>query len=142
MSALLEQVLALELSAFAIIHRPESGSPGTLDILTGQVTEYKSLDDIPLADDSGPGPALDTLVLVPYRQLADRGFAARDDATPLLAMSLTARDTVPVAEALAGFRRSRRNWPMDTSTWTTTPMRRWCARSSPRRSAPARAPTS
>ncbi|MGI5403685.1 anthranilate synthase family protein [Streptomyces sp. CA-135486] len=103
MSALLEQVLALELPAFAIIHRPESGSPGTLDILTGQVTEYKSLDDIPLADDSGPGPALDTLVLVPYRQLADRGFAARDDATPLLAMSLTARDTVPVAEALAGF---------------------------------------
>ncbi|MER6618566.1 anthranilate synthase family protein [Streptomyces xantholiticus] len=103
MSALLEQVLALELPAFAIIHRPECGSPGTLDLLTGQVTEYKSLDDIPLADDSGPGPVLDTLVLVPYRQLADRGFAARDDATPLLAMSLTARDTVPVAEALAGF---------------------------------------
>ncbi|MFH8395037.1 anthranilate synthase family protein [Streptomyces sp. NPDC018036] len=103
MSALLEQVLALELPAFAIIHRPESGSPGTLDVLTGQVTEYKSLDDIPLADDSGPGPALDTLVLVPYRQLADRGFAARDDATPLLAMGLTARDTVPAAAALAGF---------------------------------------
>jgi len=103
MSALLEQALALELPAFAIIHRPESGSPGTLDILTGQVTEYKSLEDIPLADDSGPGPALDTLVLVPYRQLADRGFAARDDATPLLAMSLTARDTVPVAEALGRF---------------------------------------
>ncbi|MCX4884033.1 anthranilate synthase family protein [Streptomyces sp. NBC_00847] len=103
MSALLDQVLALELPAFAIIHRPESGSAGTLDVLTGQVTEYKSLDDIPLADGSGPGPALDTLVLVPYRQLADRGFAARDDATPLLAMSLTARDTVPVAEALAGF---------------------------------------
>jgi phenazine biosynthesis protein phzE len=103
MSALLEQVLALELPAFAIIHRPESGSPGRLDILTGQVTEYKSLDDIPLSHDCGPGPALDTLVLVPYRQLADRGFAARDDATPLLAMSLTARDTVPVAEALARF---------------------------------------
>ncbi|MFD5634714.1 anthranilate synthase family protein [Streptomyces sp. NPDC127077] len=103
MSALLEQVLALEVPAFAIIHRPESGSPGTLDVLTGQVTEYKTLDDIPLADDPGPGPALDTLVLVPYRQLADRGFAALDDATPLLAMSLTARDTVPVAEALAGF---------------------------------------
>ncbi|MFF3451656.1 anthranilate synthase family protein [Streptomyces sp. NPDC002667] len=103
MSALLEQVLGLELPAFAIIHRPESGSPGTLDVLTGQVTEYKSLDDIPLADDSGPGPALDTLVLVPYRQLADRGFAARDDATPLLAMSLTARDTVPAGAALAGF---------------------------------------
>ncbi|MGW1728280.1 anthranilate synthase family protein [Streptomyces sp. NPDC002306] len=103
MSALLERVLALEVPAFAIIHRPESGSPGTLDVLTGQMTEYKSLDDIPLADDSGPGPALDTLVLVPYRQLADRGFAALDDATPLLAMSLTARDTVPVAAALAGF---------------------------------------
>ncbi len=103
MSALLEQALALELPAFAIIHRPESGSPGTLDVLTGPVTEYKSLEDIPLADDSGPGPALDTLVLVPYRQLADRGFAARDDATPLLAMSLTARDTVPVAEALGRF---------------------------------------
>ncbi|MFF3890479.1 anthranilate synthase family protein [Streptomyces sp. NPDC001914] len=103
MSALLEQVLALDLPAFAIIHRPESGSPGTLDVLTGQVTEYKTLDDIPLADDSGPGPALDTLVLVPYRQLADRGFAARDDATPLLAMNLTGRDTVPVAEALARF---------------------------------------
>lgn len=103
MSALLERVLALEVPAFAIIHRPESGSPGTLDVLTGQMTEYKSLDDIPSANDSGPGPALDTLVLVPYRQLADRGFAALDDATPLLAMSLTARDTVPVAAALAGF---------------------------------------
>ncbi|MFG3284224.1 anthranilate synthase family protein [Streptomyces sp. NPDC048111] len=103
MSALLDQVLGLELPAFAIIHRPESGTPGTLDVLAGRVSEYASLADIPVADGSGPGPALDTLVLVPYRQLAERGFAARDDGTPLLAMDLTARDTVPLAEALARF---------------------------------------
>jgi 2-amino-4-deoxychorismate synthase len=103
MSALLERVLALKPPAFAIIHRPESGTPGTLDVLAGQVTEPTSLADVPLADVSGPGPAHDVLVVVPYRQLAERGFAAPDDATPLIAMTVTDHDVVPVTAALARF---------------------------------------
>ncbi len=103
MSALLERVLALQPGAFAIIHRPEISTPGTLDVLVGHVTEPTSLADIPLADVSGPGPAHDVLVVVPYRQLAERGFAASDDATPLIAMTVTDHDAVPLAAALARF---------------------------------------
>jgi 2-amino-4-deoxychorismate synthase len=100
---LLDRVLALEPAAFAIMHRPESGAPDAVDVLVGAVTRPASLADIPLASLAGPaaGPAHEMLVVVPYRQIAERGFAAAEDGAKLLAMPITEQDTVPVAEVLA-----------------------------------------
>lgn len=100
---LLDRVLALEPPAFALVHRPESGAPGTLDILVGEVTLPASLADVPLVAGPAaePGPTHDVLVVVPYRQIAERGFTAPDDGAPLIAMPVTGQDTVRVADVLA-----------------------------------------
>ncbi|GAB2611329.1 phenazine biosynthesis protein PhzE [Streptomyces capparidis] len=93
---LLARVLALEPDAFALLHRPESGTPGTVDVLIGEVTCPGALADLPL-DEGGPAtPRHDLLAVVPYRQLAERGFPAPDDGTPLVAMTVTGQETVPV----------------------------------------------
>ena len=41
------------------------------------------------------------LALIPYRQIGEGGFACADDGAPLLAMTVTGQDTVPVGEAVA-----------------------------------------
>jgi 2-amino-4-deoxychorismate synthase len=70
-----------------------------LDVPVGEVSEPASLVEIPLAADSaadGWG-----VLVVPYRQLAERGFTAPDDGTPLLAMTICGQDKVPLTGALA-----------------------------------------
>jgi 2-amino-4-deoxychorismate synthase len=106
-SDLLQRILAPEPPAFALIYRPES-MPGALQILLGDPAEHKSLTDIPLADIPlaevpGPGSRDDVLVVVPYRQIAERGFAAPDDGTPLIAMAVTEQEMTPLAGALDRF---------------------------------------
>ncbi|MFJ1706775.1 anthranilate synthase family protein [Kitasatospora sp. NPDC088346] len=100
MRDLLGRVLAELPPAFALLHRPETGTAGAIDVLTGEVSLPPTLADIPLAED-GPAGRHEVLVLVPYRQLAERRFEAADDGAPLIAMSVTEQETVPVAEALA-----------------------------------------
>ncbi|MEU1409421.1 anthranilate synthase family protein [Streptomyces sp. NPDC005728] len=113
---LLSRVLSADPGPFALLHRPETTGPGFLDVLVGDVSLPASLADIPLADDpaggtsqaaheapgeDGTGARHETLVVIPYRQIAERGFAAADDGAPLIAMAVTAQETVGLPEALA-----------------------------------------
>ncbi|MHC3469496.1 anthranilate synthase family protein [Streptomyces sp. 7R007] len=90
--------------AYALLHRPESEAPDRIEVLVGEMTEPASLADLPLDDEPGParpGPARhELLTVVPFRQLAERGFAAPDDGAPLLALRVSAQDSVPLDEAL------------------------------------------
>ncbi|GLW56982.1 anthranilate synthase family protein [Kitasatospora phosalacinea] len=106
--ALLDRVTAEQPPAYALLHRPETTGPGTLDVLLGEVTTPATLADVPFG--TGPGafgpgafgpPGPEVLVLVPYRQIAERGFEAPDDGAPLLALTVTEHATVPLAQALA-----------------------------------------
>ncbi|NUP42991.1 MAG: phenazine-specific anthranilate synthase [Streptomyces sp.] len=99
---LLDRVLALEPASFALLHRPaRSGGEGVVDVLVGHTAAYGTLADIPLgADAADSAPGHEVLVLVPYRQLAERGFSAPDDGEPLLAMTVTGQQRVPVPELL------------------------------------------
>lgn len=98
--ALLRRVLVEQPPAFALLHRPETTGPGSLDVLFGEVAAARTLAEVPLAGPAGAaGP--DVLLLVPYRQLAERGFEAPDDGAPLLAMTVAEHAVVPLAEALA-----------------------------------------
>ena len=98
MTDLLHRILAGSVPAFALLHRPESGPHGHLDVLSGPVTELATQAELPIARRAQPGPAV--LAVLPYRQLTERGFACVDDGTPLLAMAIAEHDTPPVAEAL------------------------------------------
>lgn len=100
---LLGRVLAPDPPPFALLYRPESAGEGTLDVLVGTVDAYDTLADIPLPDRSSDPGGLDrhdALVLVPYRQIAERGFVGAEDGSPLLAMTIAAQETQTVAEAL------------------------------------------
>lgn len=102
MTGLLDLILAPSPPPFALLHRPEINGPDALDIIVGQVTTVESLADIPLPDPgSGDGAAHEALVLVPYRQIRERGFAHTDDGTPLAVMRVDAQETVPLTEVLA-----------------------------------------
>ncbi|MFE6842005.1 anthranilate synthase family protein [Streptomyces sp. NPDC057686] len=100
---LLGRILTGRPPAFALIHRPETTVTGHLDLFLGEFTEAATLADIPLRDvEPGAGVRQDVLTLVPYRQLAERGFEAPDDGTPLLAMVIEEQAQVPLAAVLAG----------------------------------------
>ena len=57
---------------FALIRRQDADA---VEVYSGAVTTVATLADIPLDPHGPPGPR--TLALVPYRQIAERGFALR-----------------------------------------------------------------
>lgn len=92
----LDRVLAAQVP-FAILHRPQATGPGVLDVLTGEVSRPATLREIPLRLD---GPGYGSLVLVPYRQISERGFASVDDGSPLIALTITGHAAMPAGEVL------------------------------------------
>lgn len=98
---LLTSVLAAKVPAFALLYRPAAHGPGMLDVLAGQVEPLATLADIPLPAAAGLCAARhDVLVVIPYRQITERGFACADDGAPLLAMTVSGQQRLPVAQAL------------------------------------------
>ena len=84
---LLARVLGPEPPPFAVVHRPETAL-GTAEILVGTVHRLNLLAELPVPDRADGPTGHDLLVVVPYRQLAERGFACPDDGAPLLAMTV------------------------------------------------------
>ncbi|WBB61650.1 anthranilate synthase family protein [Streptomyces sp. WMMC500] len=103
-TALLDRLLTGPLPpAYALLHRPESGTPGTVDVLLGDLSHPRTLAGLPLPAAPAAPPAATahrTLLVVPYRQLTERGFAAPDDGAPLIAMNVTEQAAVPLADTL------------------------------------------
>lgn len=98
----LEHVLGPNPGAFALLHRPETVGPDHVEILLGRVSTPARLADIPVANRTGrPGEArYETLVLVPHQQITERGFAAAEDGSPLLAMEVTDHRRISTSDAL------------------------------------------
>jgi len=105
--ALLDRIVAGDAPAFALIHRPETTGDENLEILVGDVSFPETLDALPTGpespgDDTASGARHEVLAVVPYRQIAERGFDCVDDGAPLVALSVTAQGVLPVSEVLAG----------------------------------------
>jgi phenazine biosynthesis protein phzE len=75
--------------SYALLRR----SPDTVDVLVGDVVEVPSLAEIPLSSN-------EVLAIVPYRQIAERGFECVDDGAPLLVLLVRGRETVGLSEVL------------------------------------------
>ncbi|GGS56230.1 anthranilate synthase family protein [Actinokineospora fastidiosa] len=90
---LLARVLAPDPPPFALLHR----GGDRVDVLVGAVSEVASLREVELADHTGH----QVLLLVPYRQLAERGYAVVDDGAPLLALRVDEQDVVSLDDVLA-----------------------------------------
>jgi phenazine biosynthesis protein phzE len=107
--------------AFAMLHRPERTDRATLEILFGTPSTATALGDLPLpvgpTGDEGE-ERHDLLAVIPYRQLAERGFAAPDDGAPLLTLAVTEQYSAP-ADALLS-RLPERELSLDNAGFDTT----------------------
>jgi phenazine biosynthesis protein phzE len=92
----LARVLAPDPPPFALLHRPNTTGTSWLEVLVGEMVTAGTLAGIPL-DAASNG---EVLVLVPYRQIAERAFAHNDDGAPLVAMRVTERAVLPITEVL------------------------------------------
>ena len=94
---LLEQIQGY--GAWAVIRRKAAPTVG---LVGGTPYEVASLLDIPLETGAPePGRSADRLVAVPFRQVAERGFAAIDDGAPLTVVDIEAEHEVSVDDLLA-----------------------------------------
>jgi phenazine biosynthesis protein phzE len=85
--------------AWAVIRLRDSA---TVTLVGGSRSEVERLADVPLAE--GPpeeGRRFDRLLAIPFRQVAERGFAAHDDGTPLTVVEIDTETEVPLAELVA-----------------------------------------
>src|ERR671918_190009 len=93
-AAALEQVTGQQ--AWAVIRLRDSD---TVTLVGGTLVEAERLAGIPL---QGGAPEtdrrFDTLVAVPFRQVAERGFDVHDDGTPLAVVRLETETEVPLDE--------------------------------------------
>jgi phenazine biosynthesis protein phzE len=73
----------------------------TVTVIGGERTDLELLADIPLAEgEPPPGRRFDSLVLVPYEQVRERGFEAHQDGTPLSRISIDTELEVPLGDAM------------------------------------------
>ncbi|MFG2562255.1 anthranilate synthase family protein [Streptomyces sp. NPDC048496] len=92
---LIEKLLAADCPPFALLRRRTPGRDhDTVEVLIGAVHEAERLADLPVGE-------LPTLALVPFRQIAERGFDVRDDGTPLSVLVAQETYELPLSEALA-----------------------------------------
>jgi phenazine biosynthesis protein phzE len=87
---------------FALLYRPEANSSESVDVLFGEIYEHQSLSEITLPELEKPSTSLvqDKLVLMPYRQISERGLEATNDGTPLLSMDIQVQEIVNVKELM------------------------------------------
>ena len=85
--------------AWAVVRLRDSP---TVTLVGGSRSEVERLADVPL-DEGVPadGRRFDRLLAIPFRQVAERGFAAHDDGAPLTVVEIDTETEVPLAELLA-----------------------------------------
>lgn len=88
--------------AWAIIRRStRAGDRDTVGLIGGSRSEVQSLLDVPLKDGvPEPGHIADHLLAIPFRQVAERGFEAHDDGTPLVVVEIESEREYTVAEVI------------------------------------------
>jgi phenazine biosynthesis protein phzE len=99
---LLGRVLDCPPEGFALLHRPVATGHGGVDVLVGEVREHATLDALPLPPAArAAGAHHEMLTVVPFRQVAERGFDCADDGAPLLSLTVREQAAVPLTEVLS-----------------------------------------
>ncbi len=98
--AAIEQIQGHE--AWAIIRRStRAGDRDTVGIVGGRRRVVDSILDVPLEEGAPEdGHIADRLLAIPFRQVAERGFEAHDDGTPLVVVDVESELEFSVAEVL------------------------------------------
>ncbi len=84
--------------AWAVIRLKDSAD---VLLVGGRPSAVDSLLDVPLEEGvPEPGRAVDRLLAVPFRQVAERGFEAHDDGAPLTVVDVDLEVRLPLADVL------------------------------------------
>lgn len=84
----LESIFSEHPTPFAIVYRPKVDNK-TINVFTGDITTYDTLDDIPFDPfNYKQNKPYDVLALIPFKQIKERGFEYVDDETPLVVMKI------------------------------------------------------
>ncbi|MFS0697456.1 anthranilate synthase family protein [Streptomyces nitrosporeus] len=95
LTALLARLLRDDAPPFALLRRRTPGRDhDTVEILTGEVREVDRLAALPVGE-------MPSLALVPFRQIAERGFGVRDDGTPLAVLCAAEYGEFPLEDVCA-----------------------------------------
>ncbi|MFJ2918767.1 anthranilate synthase family protein [Streptomyces sp. NPDC087307] len=93
-AAVVDRLLGGDCPPFALLRRRTPGrDQDTVEVLIGRVREVDRLAGLPVGE-------LPSLALVPFRQIAERGFDVRDDGTPLSVLVADETYELPLAEVL------------------------------------------
>ncbi len=89
--------------AWAIIRRStRAGDRHTVGLVGGRRRVVESILDVPLEEGvPEDGHIADRLLAIPFRQVAERGFEAHDDGTPLVVVDVESESEFSVAEVVA-----------------------------------------
>ncbi|WP_200261990.1 anthranilate synthase family protein [Streptomyces sp. HSG2] len=100
---LLALILSPEPPPFALLHRPESNGPDVVEVMVGDVSTPGTLADIPRPAPETPNgtPRHEVLALVPFRQIAERGYACAADDADLVALTVTGQATLDAGTVMA-----------------------------------------
>lgn len=112
---------------FALLFRPEVSGPNRIEIISGSFSKLDSLDEIALSEHPGSDREdnHEKFILMPYKQIAERGFAATDDGSDLLVMDIQNQSYMAKADALAaipdlGMALSNPGFDMDDEEYAKT----------------------
>src|SRR5215210_5382583 len=88
--------------AWAVIRRStRAGDRDTVGLVGGRRQVVESILDVPLEQGTPEeGHIADRLLAIPFRQVAERGFEAHDDGTPLVVVDVESELEFSVAEVL------------------------------------------
>jgi phenazine biosynthesis protein phzE len=96
--AVLRRIMVPNPPPFALLYRPES-TDGRVDVLLGRPSTVDTIENLPMRNGMTAGRH-DLLALIPYRQVAERGFDCRDDGTPLVALTVEQQESIPVEHVM------------------------------------------
>ena len=96
------EILDSDTPPFAMLQRPATQGADMIEIMVGDASNVDTLADIPLDDKITriDTPHHDVFVLVPHRQVAERGFEAVQDETPLVVLKIQDQGQISRSEAL------------------------------------------
>ncbi|GAB3473955.1 anthranilate synthase family protein [Amycolatopsis cihanbeyliensis] len=97
--AWLGRILDPRTPPFALLHRPVAAGAHRVDLIFGETGEVDRVADIPVPAEGGQNRH-EVLALLPFRQIAERGFVAPEDDAGLLTMAVTDQAVLPLSEVL------------------------------------------
>jgi phenazine biosynthesis protein phzE len=103
----LKDYLRPDAPPFALLYRPErhgGSGQGKVELLAGDLVTAKTLLGLPMAPGvcaTPGGPRHDLLAMIPFRQIAERGFAVADDGAELVALRVRHAEAIDRQAAIA-----------------------------------------